>query len=126
MFSIDTRSRAPIYLQLVSNITNMAASGALAPDEQLPGVRSLARELGVNPNTVQRAYQELEAQGVIYQAAGRGSFISPSQKLSCAIVAKKLEDLREHLNAARHFGVTKEQLYSLIEQIYQGGETDCL
>jgi GntR family transcriptional regulator len=79
MFSIDTRSRAPIYVQLAGNITALAASGALLPDEQLPGVRSLARELGVNPNTVSRAYQELENQGIIYQAAGRGSFISPAE-----------------------------------------------
>jgi GntR family transcriptional regulator len=91
-------------VQLAGNITALAASGALLPDEQLPGVRSLARELGVNPNTVSRAYQELENQGIIYQAAGRGSFISPAEKLSLAIAAHRLAQLRESLENARRAG----------------------
>ena len=78
MFSIDSRSRVPIYEQLIQNIIGLIARGALQPDDQLPSVRSLARDLGINPNTVQKAYQELEAKGMIYQAAGRGSSLSTS------------------------------------------------
>ena len=88
MFSIDTRSRIPIYEQLKNNIAGLIASGVLSEDEQLPSVRSLARELGINPNTVQRAYQELEGQGIIYQATGRGSFVSPNAQ-NLASIQKK-------------------------------------
>ncbi|MEG2144439.1 MAG: GntR family transcriptional regulator, partial [Oscillospiraceae bacterium] len=55
MYSIDVRSRVPIYEQLKQNIVKLISTGILDPDEQLPGVRSLARELGINPNTVQKA-----------------------------------------------------------------------
>lgn len=77
MFSIDSRSRMAIYEQLVQNIIGLIARGVLQPDDQLPSVRNLARDLGINPNTVQKAYQELEAKGMIYQAAG-------PRKLYCA------------------------------------------
>ena len=77
MLSLDLQSRQPIYEQLVRGLSELVSLGALAPDEQLPSVRSLARDLGVNPNTVQKAYQELERSGVIYSVAGRGSFVSP-------------------------------------------------
>ena len=77
MLTIDLQSRQPIYEQLVRGLSELVSLGALAPDEQLPSVRSLARDLGVNPNTVQKAYQELERSGVIYSVAGKGSFVSP-------------------------------------------------
>lgn len=120
LFAIDSRSRVPIYEQLGQNILSLVASGALGPDDQLPSVRSLARELGINPNTVQKAYQELESQGVIYQAAGRGSFIAPSDLLSDAIVSRSLETLRPPLYDARRAGVKKEQVIRLVEELYEG------
>jgi GntR family transcriptional regulator len=78
MISVDYRNRKPLYQQLVDNIEDAAARGFLAPDSQLPSVRTLAMELSINPNTIQRAYTELERRGVIYSLAGRGSFICGS------------------------------------------------
>ena len=65
MFSIDYRSRTPIYRQIIDNVENLAARGVLQPDGQLPSVRSLAVELSINPNTIAKAYSELEAKGII-------------------------------------------------------------
>ena len=74
MFQINLKSGDAIYLQLKEQVVRLALAGALEGGEQLPSVRVLARELGINPNTVSKAYQELEAEGVLYSIAGKGSF----------------------------------------------------
>ncbi|WP_228724985.1 GntR family transcriptional regulator [Caproicibacter fermentans] len=74
MFVLDYKSRLPIYEQLYRSMTRMAAMGAMEPGEALPSVRALAQELGVNPNTVQKAYQMLERDGIIFFGAGKGFF----------------------------------------------------
>ncbi len=119
MFSIDSRSRVAIYEQLVQNVIDLIARGVLRPDDQLPSVRSLARDLGINPNTVQKAYQELEAKGMIYQAAGRGSFIAPGESLTDSIVRQKLKEARPPLISAKKSGVSKESLIALVDEIYE-------
>ncbi|MDY3617438.1 GntR family transcriptional regulator [Agathobaculum sp.] len=76
MIQIDYRDGRPIYEQVVDGIERLALRGVLEPDSQLPSVRQLAVELSINPNTIQRAYGELEQRGVIYASRGRGNFIS--------------------------------------------------
>ena len=76
MLQIDYRDKRPIYEQLVEQITALIAQGALEPESQLPSVRQLALELSINPNTIQRAYGELEKQGITYSVKGRGSFVA--------------------------------------------------
>ena len=76
MFSIELTSRIPIYEQIYQKIVTLILNGTLAENDQLPSVRSLAKSTGVNPNTVAKAYQELERNGVIYSVPGRGSFVS--------------------------------------------------
>lgn len=78
MFELDLRSRAPIYEQLADKITELIIKNVLKPDEQLPSVRILASELTVNPNTIQKAYRELEYRGYIYSVPGKGSFVKPA------------------------------------------------
>ena len=73
MIKIDYRDARPIYEQVVDGIEGLALRGALPADTQLPSVRQLAMELSINPNTIQRAYGELERRGVIYAAKGRGN-----------------------------------------------------
>ncbi len=77
MFELDLRSRIPIYEQLVERIKEMIIAELLKTDEQLPSVRSLAQQLTINPNTIQKAYRELEHQGYVYTVQGRGNFVAP-------------------------------------------------
>ena len=76
MIEVDLHSRKPIYEQLIENITMLVMSGALSADEQVPSVRQLAVSLAVNPNTVQRAFTELERRGVLYSVSGKGRFVN--------------------------------------------------
>ena len=77
MFVIDPRSKAPIYEQLREQLRWQITMGFLAPDEPLPSVRALSAELGINPNTIQKAYREMEQEGLIYSRPGRGNFVTP-------------------------------------------------
>lgn len=122
MFSIDIRSREPIYEQLVKNITNLITNKVLQADEPLPSVRALARDLGINPNTVQKAYRELEVRGMIYQSAGRGSFVSPNKNLIDAVKAQKLDSVSKAVTAAKSAGVSQKQLIELIDSIFEEAE----
>lgn len=76
MFTIDLTSRAPIYEQIYFKIIELVIKGSLKENDQIPSVRNLAKDTGVNPNTVAKAYQELERNGIIYSLTGRGSFIA--------------------------------------------------
>lgn len=85
MFQIDLKSGDAIYLQLKEQVVRLALAGALESGEQLPSVRVLARELGINPNTVAKAYQELEAEDVLCSVAGKGSFLTGNIRASAAV-----------------------------------------
>ncbi|MHB8462264.1 MAG: GntR family transcriptional regulator [Vulcanimicrobiaceae bacterium] len=85
--SVDPRSGVPIYLQLIEQVKRSVALGVLAAGEQLPTVKHLALELTINPNTVARAYRDLEREGVIETAPGRGSFVRGNGTLDTARVA---------------------------------------
>ena len=95
LFHIDLLSRTPIYEQLYKKIVELMLKGELKANDRLPSVRDLAKELGVNPNTVSKAYSQLEHDKVIYTLAGRGSFINNVQTDS--IKEKALVDFDEHL-----------------------------
>ena len=75
-FHIDPASGIPVYLQIVNQVKHAVASGLLPPETQLPSIREVAAGLTVNPNTVARAYQELEQEGVIVTVKGRGTFVA--------------------------------------------------
>ena len=124
-------SGVPIYLQLMEQVKHAIETGALKPGEQLPSIRPLAEELVINPNTVAKAYRELEHEGVIELRQGAGAFVSdqaPSQqdaerlKAAQALVAQGIERLRAR-------GITDDEIRRLIEAelsgIYRkrGGET---
>ena len=90
MVKIDYRDPRPIYEQVVDGIEDLALRGALPADTQIPSVRQLAMELSINPNTIQRAYAELERRGVIYAATGRGNFISDA---IASLRARRLDEI---------------------------------
>ena len=81
MILIDYKDRRPLYEQIVEKLSDLMVRGILEQDSQLPSVRSLATELSMNPNTIQRAYAELERQGYIYSIQGKGSFVSDGRYL---------------------------------------------
>ncbi len=119
-FYVDFKSRTPIYEQLVENISNMVLRGVLSANEPIPSVRQLASELGINPNTIHKAYAELERRGIIYSSPGRGSFVS--DEIGDA-KEKVLDDLtlqiRSVLDSARALGVTEEQIVSIVNEVWR-------
>jgi GntR family transcriptional regulator len=94
MLSIDFQRRTPIYEQIVSQIERYIVLGVLKENEQLPSVRQIAFDLGINPNTIQRAYTELERMGIIISVVGKGSFVTNNTK---PIIDKKIENTIEQI-----------------------------
>lgn len=124
MFVIDPRSKAPLYEQLASQLRWQIAMGFLSGDEPLPSVRQLSAELGINPNTIQKAYRLMEHEGLIYSQPGRGNFVTP------AVSAQRdrqreaqLARVRKEMESAREMGISAEPLRGLIREIY-GEEND--
>jgi GntR family transcriptional regulator len=112
----------PIYEQLVYEIKQLAVLGLAEPDEKLPGVRQLSTELGINPNTVMKAYAQLEREGVIYTLAGKGSFItSDTASVGDGHRKELLKSLKNEAAKARDAGVSLEEAIAQLRTVYEGG-----
>ena len=121
MITIDYKDRRPIYEQIVSSIEDLAVRGVLEPDSQLPSVRQLAVELSINPNTIQRAYSQLEKTGVIYSVKGKGNFVAADPKrLREEKMEQILQEMEKLLRQALALGVGRARmenwLHSLLEK----------
>lgn len=101
MIVLDYKDRRPLYEQVAERFQELMFHGALPQDSQLPSVRSLATELSINPNTIQRAYGELERQGYIYSVKGKGSFVADSSRLK----AGRLGEWKERFSALAEEGI---------------------
>ena len=106
MLTLNYRDSRPIYEQIKDGLRRMIVTGAMKQDEKL---RSLATQLSINPNTIQRAYNELEAEGYIYSVAGKGSFVSGTADADAARRASLTGDLRKLMGELRYLGVTAEE-----------------
>ncbi len=115
MISITLNTGVPIYEQLKKAIIENTLLGILEPDEQLPSVRSLSKELGVNPNTVQKAYQALESEGIIYSLAGKGSFVSSHIQILPSIKRNAEKALSSAIEEALLAGLTKVEIKALTD-----------
>lgn len=115
MILIDYKDRRPIYEQVIEKFQQMILCGALEPDSPMPSVRSLAMELSLNPNTIQRAYQELERQGYIYTLKGKGSFVSDSMKAAGNKRREIQEELDRCVSNAIMAGIAKDELRNMLE-----------
>lgn len=124
MFVIRPQSKAPIFEQLKSQILEFISLGILAPNDKLPSVRSLATELSINPNTVSKAYQELELQGYIYTVAGKGCFVGDNH-LEDQIRIVKLKEFKGSVEDMKRHNIDKKELVETIAQVYQDGEELC-
>ena len=116
MISINYRDPRPIYEQIQSELRRLMLTGALPPGSRLPSVRELAGQLAINPNTIQRAYRELEADGYILSVAGKGSFVAQVDQIA---EQQKEQAVGAFLAAAqrlRALGLTQAQLTQLLTQ----------
>ena len=118
MIAINYNDKRPIYEQIVERVKNLIFSGILEDGEQLPSVRSLAIELSINPNTIQRAYTELERDGYIYSVKGRGNFIRIEEGLWEKRKELLLEGLKKQIKECKSSGIRKEDLQQVISGIY--------
>lgn len=115
MFSIDLQSRSPIYEQIYNQIKEQIVKGELELSEQLPSVRVLAKELGVNPNTISKAYLLLEKDKYIYLVSGKGSFVAkPDSRI---IKEQYMNDFCNAVKEAFKVGISSEELITCIETL---------
>ena len=119
MIVIDYHDKRPIYEQIIDRFQLLILNGALEPDTQLPSVRSLAIELSINANTIQRAYSELERRGLIYSVKGRGNFVSAQKDVVKEQQEKLLDDLRSHLQICKESGIEFIHVLDSVREIYQ-------
>lgn len=126
MFDLDVRSRKPIYEQLVEKIKTLIINDVLKQDEQLPSVRMLAQQLTINPNTIQKAYRELETQGYIYSIKGKGNFVNVTlDSINNEKRLKIIDELKKLISESLYLGIAADELYEMIKEIehhIRGGE----
>ena len=119
MILIDYKSRTPIYEQIIENVKALIVSGVLERDAQLPSVRQLAQDLAINPNTIQRAYAELEREGIIYSLKGRGSFVGSSLGELRTLQQKVLlDDLAKVCRELKALDVSQDIINVAVAQVY--------
>lgn len=120
-FTIDFTSRVPIYEQICNNVIRLASAGVFKSGDRLPPVRTVAKEIGVNPNTVAKAYRTLEIDGYIYSTVGRGTFMTDKLTKDTAYRDMALKAFREATKNAELYSVPRQQLIDIIDAIYEGG-----
>lgn len=121
MIQIDQRSSRPIYEQVREGFVKLIASGALPPGSKLPSVRTLASQTAINPNTIQRAYRELEAAGYIVSQAGRGSFVAENADVVDARTRELLDQFGSLAAQLIEHGISADQLNECIAEASQKG-----
>ena len=119
MFEIDSRSRIPIYEQIKNQLITCIRIGIYKAYEQLPSIRSVSLQTGINVNTVKRAFADLEDEGIIYTLVGRGSFVSADAADNTSIARKALRDIEPDLRSLKSKGVTKDSILELIDEIFK-------
>ena len=123
MFLVNPRSKQPLYEQLVEQLRRQIVLGGMKAGAAMPSVRQLATELGINPNTIQKAYRRMEEEGMILSIPGKGSFVSDDL---ADMLTKQREDQRskakQMLQSCREMGLTKEEITQMVEEIYKEGE----
>jgi GntR family transcriptional regulator len=114
LVNLNYRDSRPIYEQLRDGYRELLISGAISPGERLPSVRELATQLAINPNTIQRAYRELESEGYIYSVPGKGAFAASCSDVSEGRKTELLKQFEQTAAELKYLGVTEEELYRRI------------
>ncbi|MGO5053658.1 GntR family transcriptional regulator [Lachnospiraceae bacterium LCP25S3_G4] len=119
MIIIDFQDRRPLYEQIISRFQELILNGVLKPDEKLPSVRSLAIDLSITPNTIQRAYSEMEKNGYIYAIKGRGNFVAPNSSLKEQRIKEVQLQLKTLINTSKNIGLKREMIEQYLDEIYR-------
>ncbi len=117
MISLNNRDSRPIYEQIKDSLRRLLITGAISEGERLPSVRELASQLAINPNTIQRAYRELEAEGYIYSVAGKGSFAGHVSEVDAKRKSELLKRFEDASLELFHLGFGAEELKKRIEDV---------
>ena len=120
MIPINPKSGVPIWEQIRDQIKKQILMGVWAPGEQLPSVRSLASELGINPNTIQRSYAELEREGLTYTVSGRGCFVEDDlEAIQTKKASETLEKLESVLKELKDSGIEYDTVIKKVNLLYK-------
>ena len=123
MLTLNYRDSRPIYGQIKDGLRRLIVTGALEPDEKLPSVRSMAMELAINPNTIQRAYEALEAEGYVYSVPGKGSFAAPNTGVDEGRKNELLQTFDQTAGELLFLGVSGQELWARVRAL-EGGESN--
>ncbi len=122
MIKLDYGDTGPIYRQIKEKMKMLIIGGVLKENERIPSVRELALSMTINPNTIQRAYKELEAEGFIYSQRAKGFYVSPSENQHLSEKTQELILQYEKIVSEMFFvGIPMKELSDITEKIYNGG-----
>ena len=116
MIHLNSRDPRPIYEQIMDNLRRLIISGGVAPGEKLPSVRELAAQLAINPNTIQRAYRELENEGYLVTLPGKGAFVAENPGLEARRIESLWKQLEQVADELRFAGITQEELLARLQK----------
>lgn len=123
MFQIDPMSRTPVYVQIIEQLERFITAGILCAGDQLPSVRGLSLELCINPNTIQKAYSELDIRGIIQSVPGKGCFVRPeATELLREAKRERITEFSAIATDLAMAGVPEDELITCIKQIYHQSE----
>ena len=122
MIQLNYRDSKPIYEQIKSGLRKLVITNSLAPNDKLPSVRELASSLAINPNTIQKAYHELETEGYIYTFPGKGTFVAEREDIFETRQNELLEEFDELVEELLFLSVQKKKLLERVEDLAEGGE----
>lgn len=118
MIILDYKDTRPIYEQVADKLQKLIINGVLEPDSKMPSVRSLAMELSINPNTIQKAYGELERTGFLYTIKGRGNFVTYNEELYLLKKDEYKGKINKLLKEAEEIGISRDVM---LEELRKGG-----
>ena len=116
MIQINYQDKRPIYEQVVDRFKQLIVKGVLKPEDKLPSVRTLAIDLSINPNTIQKAYQELERLGFIYTVKGRGNFVAESTGWISDTASQCMERFRQAVRELHALGISQDEMMDVIRK----------
>ncbi|SFH74743.1 GntR family transcriptional regulator [Pseudobutyrivibrio sp. OR37] len=124
MIQLNYRDAKPIYEQIKDGLRKLVVTGAVKTDEKLPSVRELATSLSINPNTIQKAYRELEQEGYIYTIAGKGSYAAKKADVASGRNEELMKEFDEIVKELLYLCEDKDILIKRIEELAKGGPKD--